>query len=241
MGQRKEDVAEIPDKEARVFHNFEAVAREYDRMNDLISMGQHRRWKQDVVKALSSHNELGILDICCGTGDLTRLLAERNPTVKITGLDFSPSMLQVAENNRRTEHVNNIEFIQGNALALPFPDSSFSHTVNSFGLRNLKDYEQAVKEMRRVTAPGGLVVCLETSYPESWFLKPFFKVYFKYLMPGLAAILHRHYEEYAWLNLSTELFLSKRELAALFRKVGLHEVSYRAYMLGSCACHIGRK
>lgn len=241
MAHKRNGSVDIQNKEEKVYQTFEAISQEYDRMNDIISLRRHRKWKTDVVNGLSQNNPKGILDVCCGTGDLTRLLAENNPTIKITGLDYSPGMLEVAEKNRLTAKLNNIEFMQGNALTLPFPDNSFSHSVNSFGLRNLNDYEQAIQEMRRVTAPGGLIVCLETSYPESLIIKPFFKLYFKYLMPGFAALTHHHYTEYAWLNQSTEIFLSKEELAALFRQTGLKDVYYRTYMLGGCACHFGKK
>ena len=203
-------------KEEKVYQTFESIAKNYDRMNDLISLGQHRKWKKDVVKSISCNNRQGILDVCCGTGDLTRLLAQNYPDIPITGLDYSPKMLQVAENNRLKKGFKNIEFKQGNAMAIPFQDNTFSHAVISFGLRNCQNYVQVIKEMQRVISPGGLVICLETSYPRS-FIKPFFKIYFKYLMPGFAALIHHHYNEYAWLNYSTEIFLNKNELKSYFK------------------------
>jgi demethylmenaquinone methyltransferase/2-methoxy-6-polyprenyl-1,4-benzoquinol methylase len=162
MKKDSEEVLDKQNKEEKVYRTFEAIAKQYDRMNDLISFGQHRKWKKDVVDSLSGNNQKGILDVCCGTGDLTRLLAVKYSPIKITGLDYSPAMLEVAENNRQKAGLDNIDFIQGNAMALPFEDNSFSHSVISFGLRNCRDYGKVIKEMRRVTAPGGLVVCLET-------------------------------------------------------------------------------
>ena len=240
MRENNKVILQKHNKEEKVYQTFEAIAKEYDLMNDLISLGQHRKWKEEVVLSLSSNNKKGILDVCCGTGDLTRLLAQSYPDIQITGLDYSPKMLEVAENNRLKFGLNNIVFKYGNAMALPFEDDTFSHTIISFGLRNCPDYGQVIKEMRRVIAPGGLVVCLETSYPRS-IIRPFFKIYFKYLMPGFAALLHRHYHEYAWLNKSTEMFLSKKDLATLFQSCGLKDVGYQTYMFGTCAQHYGRK
>lgn len=228
------------DKEELVQGVFQHISKDYDRMNDIISVGLHRGWKESLAKEISTKGHK-ILDVCCGTGDLTAMLAQNDTANEVTGLDFSENMLAVAKDRMASNNIENVTLIQGNAMALPFADGAFDCAVVSFGLRNVADYHQAVAEMTRVVKEGGYVYCLEASYPDSKFVKPFFRLYFRYLMPRIAGLFTGKQKDYEWLNESTELFLKKDELADLFRKCGLKDVSYRRYLMGSAALHQGRK
>ncbi|MDD2568539.1 MAG: demethylmenaquinone methyltransferase [Clostridia bacterium] len=229
------------DKEQRVHSVFENISQDYDKMNDIISFGHHRKWKMEMIQDISTQNPAKVLDLCCGTGDISLALAEMNPKAKITGADFSANMLKVAKERQKKAELNNIEFTEGNAMALTFADNTFDCAVISFGLRNVADYSKVLSEMRRVIKAGSPVYCLDSSYPHSPLIKPFFKLYFKYIMPFFGNIFSKHKNEYQWLNESTEAFLSKPALAALMRKVGLKNVKYKAYLFGSAARHVGYK
>ena len=160
------------------------------------------------------------------SGYATGSVTMNNQTVRVTG----------AKND-----VKNVKLVQGNAMELPFEDNCFDCAVISFGLRNVADYSKVISEMTRVIKKGGWIYCLEASYPDSKYIKPFFRLYFRHIMPRLAGLITGKQKEYEWLNESTELFLKKNELAELFKKCGLSDVTYKTYLMGSAALHKGQK
>lgn len=228
-------------KELKVHAIFENISEKYDMMNDFISFGLHRIWKLHLTKEISGHKTGTILDVCCGTGDLALLLAKQNEKAKITGIDFSNNMLKIAEKRKRKRGLHNVKFIQGDAMQLPFMDDTFDCAVISFGLRNVTDYKKVLLEMKRVIRPEGMLYCLDSSYPENKRFKPWFKLYFKYIMPYIGRIFAGKGTEYQWLNDSTEQFLTKVQLSSLFKQCGLHNVGYYRHFLGTAACHRGTK
>ncbi len=137
--------------------------------------------------------------------------------------------------------VNNLHLSVGNAMDLPFEDESFDAVSISFGLRNMPDYASVLKEIYRVLKPQGHFFCLEASYPTNALVKPPFKLYFKHWLPVLGKLIVNSPEQYAWLNTSTEAFLSKEELAELMQGTGFKDVRYSSYLLGAAALHRGRK
>ena len=219
---------------------FEDIAERYDDGDDRISLGMHHEWKHHLDMAvlpstLCSQPGL-ILDVCCGTGDITEHIARNNPGVLVVGLDFSQHMLSVAR--KRTADLDNVMLVEGNALQLPFDDGTFDAASISFGLRNTPDYEQVLREMARVVRPCGTVACLDASVPDNPFVLPFYKVYYKYIMTLLGGGVKYH-RQYNWLYKSTQEFLHKDELRALFHKVGLRYVEVHSYMMGAAALHTG--
>jgi demethylmenaquinone methyltransferase/2-methoxy-6-polyprenyl-1,4-benzoquinol methylase len=233
---------------------FSSISEHYDLMNDLESLGLHRLWKARLVHELSEASPQVILDIACGTGDIALALAQANPSAEVYGLDFCEEMLAVARQRAATElpltwtvvdgvaqHSNNLHLLVGDALALPFADESLDAVSISFGLRNMTDYAAVLAEVYRVLRPGGRFCCLEASYPEHALVRPPFKLYFKYWLPVLGGLITNSPEEYAWLNTSTEAFLTKSELASLMQEVGFAAVSYTSLLLGAAALHRGRK
>jgi demethylmenaquinone methyltransferase/2-methoxy-6-polyprenyl-1,4-benzoquinol methylase len=251
-------------KEEFVYQTFQNISEEYDRMNDIESFRLHRRWKAELVRqtleawrvpggAATSGQDAPfatprVLDIACGTGDISFMLAEAESRPRVVGLDFSENMLAVAQRrlDERTAGgagvpLPDVRFIHGSAMALPFEAESFDAATISFGLRNMPDYERVLREMLRVLRPAGKICCLEASYPTNPLIKPFFRIYFKHIMPAMGAAIAHHRAEYQWLNDSTEAFLGKDELAALMRDVGMADVGYRSFLFGSAAIHAGRK
>lgn len=221
---------------------FESIASQYDAANDRISLGMHRYWKRVLEnKAVSTCSKGAdragmVLDVCCGTGDITKAIASANPDVFVVGLDFSASMLDVAR--KRTQGLDNVELVEGNAMELPFDDDTFDSAVVSFGLRNTPDYDQVVSEMARVVRPGGIVACLDASVPDNAFIQPFYQFYYKHVMTFLGGGF-KHHSEYEWLYESTQAFPRKAELEQIFYRAGLKYVTVRPFMCGAAALHVG--
>lgn len=229
------------EKKELVYDVFQNISETYDRTNDAISFGAHRVWKRRLIDQIVDLKPEAVLDVATGTGDLALWIAREVKDAHIVGTDLSENMLKVAESRRKEENLSNVEFIAGNAMELPFEDNRFDVVVVSFGLRNMPDYKAVVAEMTRVLKPEGCFYCLESSYPSSKLIKPFFKMYFKYIMPFIGGLFAKAPREYRYLNASTEAFLSKEELAAIMREVGLKDVGYKSHMLGGAATHFGIK
>ena len=227
-------------KQTKVYGVFQNISEDYDRANARISLGMQRNWKQMLVNRLAASLPEGaaMLDVCCGTGDIALDTAERRGDLQVVGLDFSPAMLAVAEGKKQGKE--NVRFMQGDAMALPFGENQFAAACISFGLRNTADYEQVLREMRRVVEPGGAIYCLDSFVPESPLIKPFYRIYFRYLMPLLGGG-KKHKQEYQWLYESTQVFLQPGELERLYRKVGLTAVGRKSRMFGACVLIWGQK
>ncbi|WP_432664717.1 demethylmenaquinone methyltransferase [Wukongibacter baidiensis] len=235
--KRKED-----DKEKKVYETFQTISEDYDKLNDIISFNMHKKWKLDAIKELNVVENSEVLDVCSGTGDFSIMLSmERKKKIKVTGLDFSENMLSVAKRKKEELELDNVKFITGNAMELPFDENTFNHATIGFGLRNTPNYEKVISEMKRVVKPGGKVACLDTSHPTLPIYKQIYWFYFRHIMPRIGHLFSKHKEEYRWLNDSTEEFLSKIELRNLFYKVGLKDVNVKSYAGGCAALHIGVK
>ncbi|MDN4608739.1 demethylmenaquinone methyltransferase [Sporosarcina highlanderae] len=227
-------------KEKKVHHVFESIADDYDKMNSVISFNQHKKWRNDIMKRMNVKPNSSALDVCCGTGDWTISLAEATgKDGSVTGLDFSEGMLASAR--PKVKEYPSITLVQGNAMELPFKDNSFDYVTIGFGLRNVPDYEQVLKELHRVLKPGGMAACLETSQTEIPIYRQVFRFYFKYIMPLFGKIFAKSYKEYSWLQESADDFPGAKQLAQLFVDAGFQEVSYKKYSGGAAAGHIAFK
>lgn len=184
-------------------------------------------------------NNQVILDLCCGTGDWSIHMANTNSNIEVIGLDFSEKMLEVAQS--RTAHIENLSLVQGDAMALDFPDDAFDTVTIGFGLRNLPDYNQGLKEMYRVLKPGGTLVVLETSQPENALIRFGFNIYFGTIMPKLGGLIADKEEEYVWLYESTRDFPSKQKLSEMIEAVGFTFVKHLTHTLGTAATHMAIK
>lgn len=229
-------------KEQRVHGVFEKISENYDQMNSVISFQMHKKWRKDTMERMKVEKGKKALDVCCGTADWTIALAEEvGQQGEVIGLDFSKNMLQVGEKKVKELKLSQVKLTHGNAMELPFPDHSFDYVTIGFGLRNVPDYLQVLKEMNRVLKPGGIGVCLETSQPTLIGYRQLFFFYFRYIMPLFGKLFARSYNEYAWLNESARDFPGMKELARLFEKAGFKNVKYKPYSGGAAAVHIGYK
>ena len=229
-------------KEERVHQVFESISSQYDRMNSVISLQLHKVWRKDVMKMMNVQAGDSSLDVCCGTADWTIALGQAaGQDGRTEGLDFSQNMLKVGQVKLKEKQLEYIQLHHGNAMELPFEDNQFDYVTIGFGLRNVPDYLQVLKEMERVAKPGGMIVCLETSNPTLPVYKQVYQLYFRHLMPLAGRIFARSHKEYSWLQESTQTFPSKEELAKLFKEAGLSKVKYKSYSGGAAAVHCGIK
>lgn len=229
-------------KEERVHHVFEKIYKQYDSMNSIISFQRHKAWRKDVMKEMRVSKGSASLDVCCGTGDWSISLAvEAGAEGSVIGLDFSKNMLSVAHEKKQESLIDQLSFIHGNAMDLPFEDNTFDFVTIGFGLRNVPDYMKVLKEMHRVAKPGGKVVCLETSQPTIFGFRQIYYLYFQYIMPLFGRIFAKSYKEYAWLHESARNFPDKKKLGRMFEKTGFQEVKIKSYTGGVAAMHMGIK
>ncbi len=226
---------------------FDRIAARYDMTNDAISMGMHRFWKSYAVNLLLGKIEnpanAHVLDVCCGTGDLALLIAQKlPPTAKVTGLDFSTKMLEVA--NARSEKSGKdgraaVDWQQGDAQNLPFEPASFDGAIVSFGLRNLTDLQRGLNEMARVVKPGRLVLNLDLGHSTVPVFSQIFHMYFRHFVPIVGAVLQNDRKAYTYLPESLTTYPKPGVLTEMFKKAGLTEVEHIPMALGSVALHKG--
>lgn len=229
-------------KHEKVHHVFETIYEKYDFMNSLISFNQHKLWRKTAMKRMAPKPGMTILDVCTGTGDWALALSQEVlPNGIVKGLDFSQNMLSVAEHKKAAKNTFNVEFIHGDAMSLPFEADTFDEASIGFGLRNVPDYLTVLKEIHRVLKPGGTLTCLETSQPTLIGYKQIYFFYFRKIMPLLGKWFANKYDEYAWLNESTQNFPSKERLADLFREAGFESVTIISLTGGIAAIHHGVK
>jgi demethylmenaquinone methyltransferase/2-methoxy-6-polyprenyl-1,4-benzoquinol methylase len=210
---------------------FDRIAPVYDVMNRLMTAGMDGRWRRLTVReTVSAGNR--VLDACCGTGDLA-VAARKAGAGEVVGLDFSGPMLERA---RRKDA--EVEWVQGDLLALPFEDASFDAATVGFGVRNVDDLAAGFAELRRVLRPGGRVGILEITRPRGP-LRPFFRLWFDVLIPLAGKILPGG-KAYTYLPASVRRFPGPEDLAALMGAAGFEDVSHRRLAGGIVALHTGR-
>ena len=209
---------------------FDAVALRYDVTNDVLSLGQDRRWRRDVIEAVDAGPGDVVLDLAAGTGTSSQPFADRGATV--VPCDFSLGMLRVGKRARPA-----LPFTAGDATLLPFADDTFDSVTTSFGLRNIVDPERGLREMRRVTRPGGRLVVCEFSSP-TW--APFRTVYLEYLMKALPTIsraVSSSPDAYVYLAESIRAWPDQQGLAALMASAGWQAPEWRNLSGGIVALH----
>lgn len=229
-------------KEERVHRVFENIYEKYDSMNSIISFNRHVAWRKDVMRRMNVSHGTSALDVCTGTGDWAISLAKSvGDSGEVIGLDFSENMLKVAQEKKQQHDLEQLQFIHGNAMELPFPDETFDYVTIGFGLRNVPDYETVLKEMHRVVKRGGKVVCLETSQPTLIGFRQLYFFYFRFIMPFFGKLFAKSYEEYAWLHESAREFPNKQQLKKMFLDAGFSHVDVKGYTGGVAAMHMATK
>jgi len=221
---------------------FARIARCYDSMNRLVTLGRDQAWRRYVARQAALPQRGLALDVATGTADLALALARRYPHGRVVGVDFCPEMIGMGRVKVATAGESpRIRFVIGDALRLPFADGCFDAVTSGFALRNVADIRQAFTEMHRVVKAGGRVVCLEIARPTLPIFRQLFHIYFYQLVPLLGRAIVGQGEVYHYLPNSLTHFLSPEELKAVMEGVGLSKVWYRRLMLGAVAVHVGVK
>jgi demethylmenaquinone methyltransferase/2-methoxy-6-polyprenyl-1,4-benzoquinol methylase len=218
----------LPANEVRSM--FDRIAPVYDVMNRVMTVGLDLRWRRIAAQSVVRAGD-GVLDACCGTGDLAVAAEKAGGTV--TGLDFSPRML-----DRARRKLPSATWVEGDMLALPFDEGSFEVVTVGFGVRNVADLKGGLAELRRVLVPDGRVAVLEITQPQG-VLAPFYRVWFDRVVPLIGRLL-KGGAAYTYLPASVRRFPGPDELAGLLRDVGFADVEYRTFAGGIVALHTGR-
>ena len=222
---------------------FARIARRYDLLNHLLSANVDRRWRKLVAARVAEHTgdaRARVLDVACGTGDLSLTISDAAGRAEVTGLDFCRPMLDVAR-RKADERGRAIPFVEGDALALPFGDSTFDAVTIAFGLRNLASVERGLSELFRVTRPGGLVCVLEFSQPVVPVLRELFGFYFTRVLPRVGGMVSGSRGAYEYLPDSVSRFPDQVRLAGLMRDAGFERVAYKNLTGGIAALHTGTR
>jgi demethylmenaquinone methyltransferase / 2-methoxy-6-polyprenyl-1,4-benzoquinol methylase len=209
---------------------FDRIAPVYDVMNRVMTAGLDLRWRRLAAEAVVRPGDR-VLDACCGTGDLA--VAAARVGGRVTGLDFSPRMLE-----RARRKAPQLDWVEGDLLALPFGDGSFEAGTVGFGVRNVADLPRSLAELRRVLVAGGRVAILEITQPRG-LLAPFYRVWFDRIVPLLGKLL-KGGAAYSYLPASVRRFPGPDELAGMLRAAGFDGVEWRTFAGGIVALHTGR-
>ncbi|TAD90878.1 MAG: class I SAM-dependent methyltransferase [Alphaproteobacteria bacterium] len=222
---------------------FDSVAARYDLMNDLMSGGVHRVWKDGMVGWLAPRGAGVHLDVAGGTGDIAFRIARRAPEKTVLVCDLTPAMLEVgrdrALNGALGGDVGRVRWVAGDAQSLPLPDRSVDAYTIAFGLRNVTDIDRALAEARRVLRPGGRFLCLEFSHVTVPGLDRLYDLFSFQVLPRLGAVVARDRESYQYLVESIRRFPAQQELAERMAAAGLRRVQVRNLSGGIAALHSG--
>lgn len=221
---------------------FTNVASKYDIMNDVMSVGIHRLWKDAMMDWLAPRDGQRLLDVAGGTGDIAFRFLKRAPGAEVVVLDMTESML--VEGRKRAEAealANRLDWITGDAMALPFEDKSFDVYTISFGIRNVTRIPDALSEAYRVLRPGGRLMVLEFSQLPNDGLQRLYDLYSFNVIPRMGHVIAGDRESYQYLVESIRRFPDQETFAAMIRDAGFEQVKYRNLSMGIAALHSGWK
>jgi demethylmenaquinone methyltransferase/2-methoxy-6-polyprenyl-1,4-benzoquinol methylase len=219
---------------------FSVVAPRYDFLNHLLSLGRDIAWRKATAKALRrvlERPDSNIADLCCGTGDLAFEL-ERYSAGRVFGTDFCHPMLVLAKRKGRR---HSALFLEADTLALPFPDEFLDVATLAFGFRNLASYVGGLREIRRALKPQGILAILEFSEVRGPVFGPFFRVYFRHVLPRIGAWISGVPGPYQYLHDSVSMFPNQQALAELLNAEGFQNVRYANFTGGVAALHVAEK
>lgn len=226
---------------------YSKIYRTYDLVNRLFTFGMDGKWRKATAKRCLEKKPLHVLDLCCGTGDLTVSLSKysHDKQLKVVGYDFSQDMLKVAEVKAGKKGLKNTNFIEGDAASLPFDDSSFDSLTIGFGFRNLT-YEnpaqqQHIAEMNRVLRKGGELLILESGVPENPIVKFFYKLYIYVFLVALGTIISGNAKAYWYLARSSSRFYTIDEVSKILKESGFSKVESRKFFLGAANLFVATK
>ncbi|XZE22094.1 bifunctional demethylmenaquinone methyltransferase/2-methoxy-6-polyprenyl-1,4-benzoquinol methylase UbiE [Pirellulaceae bacterium SH449] len=229
----------------RVRDMFAQIAPRYDLLNHLLSLNIDKRWRAKTLRRLNLTPGVPVLDVCTGTGDLALAISRKlGKGTEVVGTDFCPQMLDIAREKHTKalpEH-GVLRFLEADTQRLPFEDNYFQCVSVAFGLRNVNDTLLGLREMIRVTRPGGTVAVLEFSKPTMFGLKQLYNTYFQFVLPRIGqAMAKNNRAAYEYLPQSVQQFPSGEALAAIMRQSGLINIEMQPMTLGVVTLYLGSK
>ncbi len=220
---------------------FARIAPRYDLANRVLTAGLDERWRRRAIRLLAPPRGGRILDCCCGTGDLAFGLLRGNPTLDVTGVDFCVPMLERASQRARREARGSLRFVEGDVMAMPFPDSSFDGATMGFSLRNVVDVDATLREILRVLRPGARFVSLDVTKAPNRTYKRLFDLYFYRVVPLIGGIVGGSRAAYSYLPNSLTHHPDAPALRERFTRAGFVRADYLPLMGGAIAVHHGIK
>ena len=228
-------------KSEKVASMFDSIASRYDLLNRVLSVGIDKRWRKMVIDQLVAIHPKQLLDIATGTGDLALEAVRLNPR-KIVGLDISEGMLAIGRQKIKQKHLDTlISLEKGDSTNIPFSDNSFDAVTVAFGVRNFDDLEKGLREMLRVTKPGGKVVILEFSMPEKFPIKQLYSFYSRKIMPVIGQLLSRQRAAYEYLPDSVRQFPHGKAFIKIMHDCGYKDTNVTSLTFGIASIYSGIK
>ncbi len=249
IGAAPEGTTDAASAARAVREMFTSIAPRYDLLNHVLSMNIDRLWWRRTARsfaAILAQPEARVLDLCCGTGDMTFALRKQagKNAARLVGADFSHAMLERAYAKSQNRFSNQVDtapcWIEADALNLPFPNRHFNLVTSAFGFRNLADYDAGLREIVRVLAPGGECGILDFSEPEGA-IGHLYRFYFKQVLPRIGTMISGVRGPYAYLPNSVERFPEPEEMLARMRRAGFREATWTPYTFGIAGLYRGKK
>lgn len=238
----------VEEKEEYVVALFDQIAENYDAMNQVMSAGQWERWHKEFVKHTGLMPGQKVLDVACGTGDLSMLgAAQVSPGGSVVGIDFSEGMLEVGRRRiAQTTYKDMVTLQWGNAMDIQFPDNTYDGATMGWAMRNVKSIPKTLSEIHRVLKPGGRFVCLEAAKPYSAVIRMGFFLYWKTFLPLIDWLVLKtgrkaKVRPYTYLSRSLDSYPFPNQLEQMFREAGFTDTGYKLLMMGTVAIHYGTK
>ena len=228
------------EKSVYVREMFASIAPRYDATNRLLTGGVDESWRRRAVRELAAPAHGCVLDLCCGTGDLSFHLLRTDPSLEVTGVDFCEPMLEQARRRAPRDAKGSVRFESADVMALPFPDATFDGAIMGFSMRNVVDIVATLREARRVIKPGARFVNLDVSKAPNPLFKRAFDAYFYGLVPLVGGLVGGSKSAYRYLPNSLTNYPGAEELAKRFESAGFHEVRFRRLAGGAIAVHTGQ-
>jgi len=229
---------------ARISGMFDRIARRYDTLNRVLSVGLDTRWRRRAVRELRLDGSARVLDVCTGTADLAIEAAARalGPAGHVVGVDFSTEMLAIGHDKvHRAGLSSRLQLVRGDATRLPLGDASFDAAMVAFGIRNVADMDAGIRELHRVVRPGGRLAILEFGMPRVPGLAWLYRTYFLHILPRIGRLVSRHSEAYTYLPASVAEFPSGEAFAAVLRPAGFSSVRCVRMALGAVYLYLAER
>ncbi len=230
------------EKREQVEQMFDNIASTYDSLNHILSWGIDKSWRRKAVKRLNSYGPRRILDIATGTGDFALLIGKSLQPEELLGVDISEGMMQIAREKVHTAGLDSmIRFAKEDCTAMSLADDRFDAVTVAFGVRNFARLDDALREIRRVLAPGGHLIILELSSPKNFPMKQLFHLYSALVLPLVGKLVSKDYSAYTYLPRTIEAFPQGEVMKEILLKAGFSQVEFRRLTMGVCTFYDAKK